>query len=178
VSVTTTLNSSFGSKVFVAGAGFLLNNEMDDFSLKPGHPNSYGLVGGQANAIAPGKRMLSSMPPTLLEKEGQLYMVVGSMGGSTIITTVYQVILNVTRHHLTMQGAINARRFHHQWQPNWVLSEFGALGFGTGLSLWLKGHKIVPKAKGIGRAAGILILPTGQLEGGADPRGDDKAVGF
>ncbi|MFC6998018.1 gamma-glutamyltransferase [Rufibacter roseus] len=178
ISVTTTLNSSFGSKVFVAGAGFLLNNEMDDFSVKPGHPNSYGLVGEDANAIEPNKRMLSSMTPTILEKEDQLYMVVGAMGGSTIITTVYQIIQNVTRHNFTMQGAISAGRFHHQWTPDWVLSEWGALGFGTGLKLWLRGHKIAPKTGGIGRAAGILVLPNGQLEGGADPRGDDAAAGF
>ena len=178
VSVTTTLNSSFGSKVIVAGAGFLLNNEMDDFSVKPNFPNSYGLVGGEANAIAPGKRMLSSMTPTILEKDGELFMVVGSMGGSTIITTVYQIILNVTEHGHTMQGAINAGRFHHQWKPDWVLTEWGALGPGTGLKLWLKGHKIVPRTGGIGRAAGILVLPDGRLEGGADPRGDDAAAGF
>jgi gamma-glutamyltranspeptidase/glutathione hydrolase len=179
VSVTTTLNSSFGSKVFVAGAGFLLNNEMDDFSVKPGYPNSYGLLGEEANAVAPGKRMLSSMTPTILEKEGDLYMVVGSMGGSTIITTVFQIILNVTEHGLPMQGAINAGRFHHQWKPDWVLTEWGALGFGTGLQLWLKGHKIVPRPDGgIGRAAGILVLPDGKLEGGADSRGDDAAAGF
>nr|WP_305123071.1 gamma-glutamyltransferase [Rufibacter sediminis] len=178
VSVTTTLNSSFGSKVFVGGAGFLLNNEMDDFSIKPGYPNSYGLVGEEANAIAPGKRMLSSMTPTILEKDGRLFMVIGAMGGSTIITTVYQIIQNVTVHGHTMQGAVNAGRFHHQWKPNWILSEWGALGFGTGLGLWLKGHKIAPKTGGIGRAAGILVLPDGTLEGGADPRGDDAAAGF
>ncbi|RNI29191.1 gamma-glutamyltransferase [Rufibacter latericius] len=178
VSVTTTLNSSFGSKVFVGGAGFLLNNEMDDFSIKPGFPNSYGLVGEEANAIAPNKRMLSSMTPTILEKDGKLFMVVGAMGGSTIITTVYQIIQNVTEHGHTMQGAISAGRFHHQWKPNWVLSEWGALGFGTGAGLWLKGHKIAPKYGGIGRAAGIKVLPDGRLEGGADPRGDDAAAGF
>lgn len=178
ISVTTTLNSSFGAKVFVGGAGFLLNNEMDDFSVKPGYPNSYGLLGGEANAIQPGKRMLSSMTPTILEKEGKLYMVVGSMGGSTIITTVYQIIQNVITHSFSMQGAVNAGRFHHQWKPNWILSEWGALGLGTGLGLWLKGHKIVPKTGGIGRAAAILVLPAGKLEAGADPRGDDAAAGF
>lgn len=179
ISVTTTLNSSFGAKVFVGGAGFLLNNEMDDFSIKPGFANSYGLVGGEANAIAPGKRMLSSMTPTILEKDGRLYMVIGSMGGSTIITTVYQIILNVTKHGFPMQGAVNAGRFHHQWKPDWVLTEWGALGPRTGLQLWLKGHKLAPKpGGGIGRAAGILVLPNGKLEGGADPRGDDAAAGF
>ncbi|GAB3528300.1 gamma-glutamyltransferase [Pontibacter brevis] len=178
ISVTTTLNSNFGALVFVDGAGFLLNNEMDDFSVKPGHPNSYGLIGGEANAIAPGKRMLSSMTPTILEKNGELYMVVGSMGGSTIITTVYQIIMNVIAHDLPMQGAVNSGRFHHQWEPDWVLTEIGALGPGTGLRLWLKGHKIAPNPKGIGRAAGILMLPDGRMEGGADPRGDDAAAGY
>lgn len=178
VSVTTTLNSSFGAKVFVSGAGFLLNNEMNDFSVKAGHPNIYGLVGGDANAIAPNKRMLSSMTPTILEKDGKLFMVIGSMGGSTIITTVYQIIVNVTEHKFPMQGAVNAGRFHHQWTPNWILSEWGALGVGTSLKLWFKGHKIAPKPGGIGRAAGILVRPDGKLEGGADPRGDDASAGF
>ncbi|MFD2512444.1 gamma-glutamyltransferase [Pontibacter locisalis] len=179
VSATTTLNATFGSKVFVAGSGFLLNNEMDDFSMKPGAPNMYGLIGGEANAIEPGKRMLSSMTPTILEQDGELFMVVGSMGGSTIITTVYQIILNVIEHNFPMQGAVNAGRFHHQWRPDWVLSEWGALGAGTGLRLWLKGHEIAPKVSGgIGRAAAILVLPDGRLEGGADPRGDDAAAGF
>lgn len=178
VSVTTTLNSSFGSKVFVSDAGFLLNNQMDDFSVKPGHPNVYGLVGGDANEIQPGKRMLSSMTPTILEKDGKLFMVIGSMGGSTIITTVYQIITNVIAHDLPMQGAVNAGRFHHQWVPDWVLSEKGALGIKRGLGLWIKGHKIVPAPNDIGRAAGIKVLPDGRLEGGADPRGDDAAAGF
>lgn len=125
ISVTTTLNSSFGSKVFVGGAGFLLNNEMNDFSIKPGYPNSYGLIGGEANAIEPGKRILSSMTPTILENEGKLFMVVGAMGGSTIITTVYQIILNVIAHDFPMQGAVNAGRFHHQWRPEWYYRNGG-----------------------------------------------------
>lgn len=157
----------------------MLNNQMDDFSAKPGHPNTYGLLGGEANAIEPGKRMLSSMTPTILEKDGELFMVVGSMGGSTIITTVYQIILNVTMHNLPMQGAVNAGRFHHQWYPDWVLSEWGAIGPGRALGLWFKGHKIAPRIGGtIGRAEGVLVLPDGRLEGGADPRGDDAADGF
>lgn len=178
VSVTTTLNSSFGSKVFVDGAGFLLNNEMNDFSVKPGYPNIYGLVGGEANAIEPGKRMLSSMTPTILEKEGELFMVVGSPGGSTIITSVYQTILNITAHNFPMQGAVNAGRFHHQWKPDGVLAEWSAFSLDEFLRLWLKGHKVAPKSGGIGRVDAVLVWPDGRLEGGADPRGDDAAAGF
>ncbi len=179
ISATTTLNSVFGSKVFVSGAGFLLNNEMDDFSIKPGFPNQYGLVGGEANAVEAGKRMLSSMTPTILERDGKLFMVVGSPGGSTIITSVYQTILNVTAHGFPMQGAINARRFHHQWRPDGVLAEWGAFSFGEIIRLWFRGHKTVPHPfRTIGRVDAVLVLPDGRLEGGADPRGDDAAAGF
>ena len=179
VSATTTLNSTFGSQVFVSGAGFLLNNEMNDFSIKPGYPNQYGLIGGEANAIEPGKRMLSSMTPTILEKEGKLYMVVGSPGGSTIITSVYQTILNVIVHNFPMQGAVNAPRFHHQWKPDGVLSEWSAFSLGEYIRLWLMGHRVVPHpTRTIGRVDAILVLPDGRLEGGADPRGDDMAIGF
>ncbi len=115
-SVTTTLNNSYGSLVVVEGAGFLLNDEMDDFSVKPGTPNLYGLVGGKANAIEPSKRMLSSMTPSILEKDGKLFMVVGTPGGSTIITSVFQAILNVVDFGMTMQEAVAAPRFHHQWK--------------------------------------------------------------
>ena len=177
VSVTTTLNGSYGSKVVVSGAGFLLNNEMDDFSIKPGFPNYYGLVGGEANAIVPQKRMLSSMTPTIVEKQGKLFMVVGSPGGSTIITSVFQNILNVTMHGYSMQASVNAKRFHHQWLPDQITIEKGAFNEGLRDQLQNMGHQIKERSA-IGRVDAILVLENGHLEGGADPRGDDTAAGF
>ncbi|HAS44288.1 MAG TPA: gamma-glutamyltransferase, partial [Microscillaceae bacterium] len=177
VSITTTLNSGFGSKVMVAGAGFLLNNEMDDFSAKPGAPNIYGLVGAEANAIAPGKRMLSSMTPTIVEKDGKLKMVVGTPGGSTITTSVFQVILNVIEHDMTMYEAVNAPRFHHQWLPDEVFVENKALSQSTRQTLRKLGYSIRPRPP-IGKVDAILVLPNGSLEGGADQRGDDTAKGY
>ncbi len=135
VSVTTTLNGGFGSRVVVAGSGFFLNNEMDDFSVKPGAPNMYGAVGGEANKIEPGKRMLSSMTPTIVEKEGELYMVVGTPGGTTIITSVFQTILNVVEHGMTMQEAVEAKRLHSQWAPDMIMNEKGALKEADSLTL-------------------------------------------
>ncbi len=177
VSITTTLNGGYGAKVVVREAGFLLNNEMDDFSVKPGAPNMYGLVGGAANAIAPGKRMLSSMTPSILEKKGKLYMVVGTPGGSTIITSVFQTILNVVEHGMTMQEAVAAKRFHHQWLPDQILAENDALTPAVSATLEAKGHKIV-YTPAIGRVDAILIRKKRKLEGGADPRGDDTAAGY
>jgi gamma-glutamyltranspeptidase / glutathione hydrolase len=177
VSITTTINSGYGSKTVVAGAGFLLNNEMDDFSSKPGTPNFYGLLGAEANAIEPGKRMLSSMTPTIVEKEGQLYMVVGSPGGSTIITSVFQTILNVAVFGMNMSEAVSVPRFHHQWKPDEIRAEEGAISENDKKILITMGHHI-KESGGIGRVDAILIRKDGKLEGGADPRGDDHAEGF
>ncbi len=177
VSLTTTLNGSYGAQVVVKGAGFLLNNEMDDFSVKPGAPNMYGLVGGEANAIVPNKRMLSSMTPTILEKDGDLFMVVGTPGGSTIMTSVFQTILNVIDFDMSMQAAVNAKKFHHQWLPDVVQAEEGALDSVTRVKLESKGYPI--KLRGsIGRVDAILKNKWGYYQSGADPRGDDKAVGW
>jgi gamma-glutamyltranspeptidase/glutathione hydrolase len=181
--ITTTLNSAFGSKVMVKGAGFFLNNEMDDFSVKPGVPNQFGLIGGEANAIQPQKRMLSSMSPTIVEKQGKLFMVLGTPGGSTIITSVYQTILNVVEHKMSMQQAVTARRVHSQWLPDVVILEKGAAGSLDLIRLLIKGHTpvIYPIFKTpLGRVEAVLKNPDGTLEGAADySRGvDDMAAGY
>ena len=179
VSVTTTVNGAYGSKLFCDELGFFLNNEMDDFSSKPGVPNSYGLIGAEANSIAPRKRMLSSMTPTIIEKNGKLFMLLGSPGGSMIITSVLQTILNVTEFDMSVQEAVNASRFHHQWLPDEI--QFEPQKFDPSLlkTLSQKGYKINEKvAPVIGKVDAILVLPDGKLEGGADFRGDDKAAGF
>ncbi len=181
--VTTTLNSSYGCKVMVRGAGFFLNNEMDDFSVKPGVPNQFGLVGGEANAIEPGKRMLSSMTPTILERDGRLFMIVGTPGGPTIITSVYQTILNVIEHDMSMQQAVSARRVHSQWLPDLVILEKGALSSWNLVQLAFKGHTpvIYPIfSRPLGMVDAILVRGDGSYEGAADyTRGvDDTATGY
>ena len=177
ISVTTTINGAYGSKVVVDGAGFLLNNEMDDFSVKPGHPNMFGLVGGEANSIEPDKRMLSSMSPTIIEKDNNLFMVLGTPGGSTIITSVFQTILNVIDFNMGMQEAVDSKKFHHQWLPDAIIIEKNTLSEENINLLKEKGHTFVER-NSIGRMDCILIKDDNTLEGGADKRGDNVALGY
>ena len=182
VAVTTTLNLSFGSKVTVAGAGFVLNNEMDDFSAKPGTPNYYGLVQGEDNAVEPGKRMLSAMTPTIVSRpDGTPFFVSGSPGGSTIITTVFQTIMNVVDYGMNVVQAVNAPRVHHQHLPDQISYEQGGLPPEVVAGLKARGHTMVERDEdgGIsGAVRAIMIMPDGTLEAAADPRRDGAAVGW
>ena len=179
ISATTTLNAYFGSKLYCSELGFFLNNEMDDFSSKPGVPNMFGVTGGEANSILPEKRMLSSMTPTIVEKNGNLFMSVGTPGGSTIITSVLQTILNVHEFNMTMQEAVNAPRFHHQWLPDEITMEPNVFDKNIILQLQKLGYYVNEKnSPVIGKVDGIMVLEDKTLEGGADYRGDDTAVGF
>ncbi len=178
VSLTTTLNSNFGSKVMVGDAGFFLNNEMDDFSAKPGVPNQFGLVGTEANAIQPGKRMLSSMTPTIVEKDGALFLVLGAPGGSTIITAVFQVFLNVAEFGMDLSEAVDAGRFHHQWLPDVIAVEKGTFSPELIEQMEALGHEF----REVDRMAvikAIHVKEDGTLHGVGDRRNpDDDAKGY
>lgn len=186
VSVTTTLNNSYGSKVYVEDAGFFLNNEMDDFSSKPGHPNFYGLIGSEANSIQPKKRMLSSMTPTIVLKDNKPSLILGTPGGSTIITSVFQTILNVYEFNMNVQDAVNALRFHHQWLPDVIIIEKNSPDNTIDSLLREKNYNVIPlpydnvsgmyPRSSIGVVDAIFIDDKGNVSGGADYRGDDFAA--
>jgi gamma-glutamyltranspeptidase / glutathione hydrolase len=179
VSVTTTLNGGYGSKLYHEELGFFYNNEMDDFSSKPGVPNMFGLVGSAANEIAPGKRMLSSMTPTIVEKNGNLHIVLGTPGGSTIITAVAQTFLRAAYFDRPMQESVDAPRFHHQWKPDRLILEPSRFDGQLIKSLQQRGHQISEETNRIiGKVNAIKVHPLYGLEIGADSRGDEAAAGF
>lgn len=178
VGVTTTLNDSLGSRVTAEGLGFLLNNEMDDFAVRPGTPNMYGLIQGEANAIAPGKRPLSSMTPTIVTKDGKLYLVLGSRGGGKIITTVANTLMGVIDYGLNIQDAVNAPRFHHQWMPDALTIEAVGFSSDTLKILESRGHKIEPVEAWSDGECIAVDLATGERLGASDPRNPGKAVGY
>ncbi len=175
VSVTTTLNGGYGSRTVIGGAGFLMNNEMDDFSVKPGVPNMYGAIGGEANAIQPGKRMLSSMAPTLVLKNGKPYVVVGTPGGTTIPTSVFQTLVNLLEFNMSVDEAVNKPKFHHQWLPDEVAVE-KEFPQKVREQLQAMGYKITERSA-IGRTE-VIRIKNGLLETAADRRGDDSVAGY
>ena len=176
VAVTTTLNNSYGSRTVVGGAGFLMNDEMDDFSIKPGSPNMYGALGGEANAIMPGKRMLSSMTPTIVLKNNKPFLIIGTPGGTTIPTSVFQTIVNVIDFNMSTEDAVWQPKFHHQWMPDRVDLEKG-FPLATRKALEVMGYKIIDRGS-IGRTEVIKVLANGKFEAVADNRGEDAAVGW
>jgi gamma-glutamyltranspeptidase/glutathione hydrolase len=176
VSVTTTLNNNYGSKTVIGGAGFFLNDEMDDFSIKPGTPNLYGAVGGEANAIAPNKRMLSSMTPTIVLKNDKPFLTVGTPGGTTIVTSVFQTIIDVVDFKMSLEDAVQKPKFHHQWLPDRIDVE---ASFPENIKKELEqmGYTINVRAT-IGRTEAIQILEDGSFKAVADGRGDDDAEAY
>ena len=178
VSCTTTINSSFGSCLVVDGAGFFLNNEMDDFSSKPGEPNQFGLVGGEANAIEPAKRMLSSMTPTIVSRQGKTRLVLGSPGGGRIINTVLQVLLNKVDHGMPLNYAVSAPRVHHQWKPETLAFERLMLSADVRAKLVEMGHRFAKRPRTIGRCQAIEIRPDGTRVAAADPRSGGSAMAY
>ncbi len=176
VAITTTLNGSYGNKTVVAGAGFLLNNEMDDFSVKPGVPNMFGALGGEANAIAPGKRMLSSMTPTLVTVNNKAYLTIGSPGGTTIPNQIYEGLINMIDFKMSLKQSIDASRFHHQWIPDQIQVE-ADFPDATIQALKKQGYKVNQRGY-FGRMDGIRILPNGKIEAAGDKRGDDSVAGY
>ncbi len=176
ISVTTTLNGGYGSKTVIGGAGFFLNNEMDDFSIKPGVPNMFGAVGGDANAIKPGKRMLSSMTPTIVLKDDKPFIVVGTPGGTTIPTQVFETLVNILEFNMSTEDAVYKPKFHHQWLPDRLDVE---KGFPQNVreALQKMGYTIYERGS-IGRTEIIKVLPNGKFEAVADNRGEDAAEGF
>ncbi|MEP7146488.1 MAG: gamma-glutamyltransferase [bacterium] len=177
VSVTTTLNDVFGNKVVVDGAGFFLNNEMDDFASKPGVPNLYGLAGSDANSIQPGKRMLSSMTPTLVFKNNKPFLVIGSPGGGRIITTVLQTLVNIIDYNMSLTDAIDAKRFHHQWYPDEIQVEAGFGNESALTNLILMGYSL-KEISDFGRVDAIMFLKDGSMTGHTDRRGYGASLGF
>jgi gamma-glutamyltranspeptidase / glutathione hydrolase len=178
VSITTTLNDSYGSRVVVGGGGFILNNEMDDFSAKPGAPNLYGAIGGKGNAVAPNKRPLSSMTPTIVTRNGKLSMVLGTPGGTTIPTSVFQILVDTYWFKMPLSESVHSGRFHHQWSPDKIVyEEDKPLSQQVIEQLEAMGHTVESRSP-IGRVEAIVVTPAGKLNGVADDRGDDSAGGY